>query len=71
MNEPSCVPYRSTYMLGMTPGDPDGDGVPTTSDDCTTVFNPIRPMDGTTQADVDGDGVGDACDHAPLDPTMH
>ena len=71
MNEPSCVPYRSTYTLGMTPGDPDGDGVPTASDDCGTVFNPIRPMDGTTQADVDGDGFGDACDHAPLDSTMH
>lgn len=69
--EPSCVPYRSTFPMGVTSTDKDGDGVPDSSDDCPTIFNPLRPMDGTTQADVDGDGVGDACDAFPLDPTKH
>jgi Amidohydrolase family len=69
-NEPSCVPYRSTYPNGETASDPDGDGLTGTTDDCPGVFNPIRPMDGTTQADVDGDGVGDACDPKPLDATV-
>jgi large repetitive protein len=69
--EPTCVPYRSTYPSGVAAGDKDGDGVLDTSDDCPSIFNPVRPMDGTSQADVDGDGVGDACDAKPLDPTMH
>jgi hypothetical protein len=71
MNEPSCVPYRDTYPNGETMADPDGDGLASTMDDCPSVFNPVRPMDGTTQADVDGDGVGDACDASPLDPSAH
>jgi hypothetical protein len=66
MNEPSCVPYRTTYPSGETASDKDGDGVPDTTDDCPGVFNPVRPMDGTTQADVDSDGQGDACDPTPL-----
>ena len=37
------------------------------SDNCPTVFNPIRPVDNGAQADADGDGVGDACDPCPLD----
>jgi len=69
-NEPSCVPYRDTYPSGETTADPDGDGLTGAADDCVSIFNPVRPMDGTTQADVDGDGVGDACDPAPLDPTV-
>jgi Amidohydrolase family len=69
--EPSCTPYRDTYPNGIATGDQDGDGVPDGTDDCPTIFNPPRPMDGTAQADVDGDGVGDACDAAPLDPTKH
>ena len=47
--------------------DSDGDGIADASDNCPTVFNPIRPMDNGMQADADGDGVGDACDPCPLD----
>lgn len=65
-DEPSCVPYRSTYTNGIAAGDKDGDGVPDAMDDCPDVFNPVRPMDGTTQADVNKNGVGDACDPKPL-----
>jgi hypothetical protein len=38
-----------------SPADPDGDGIPSTMDNCPLVANP-------DQADVDGDGLGDACD---------
>ncbi len=36
-----------------------------------TVFNRIRPVDGTKQSDVDGDGLGDACDAKPLVGRQH
>jgi imidazolonepropionase-like amidohydrolase len=65
-NEPTCVPYRTTYPNGETTADPDGDGLISSMDDCPTIFNPVRPMDGTTQADVNGNGVGDACDPNPV-----
>ena len=48
------------------PSDSDGDGIPDATDNCPTVFNPIRPIDNGGQADFDGDGVGDACDPCPL-----
>lgn len=64
-NEPTCIPTRTEYN-GVTTGDVDGDGVANGADDCPTMFNPIRPMDGTVQADVDGDGAGDACDPTPV-----
>ncbi len=38
--------------------DPDGDGIPSSRDNCPTVFNP-------DQLDTDGDGVGDVCDNCP------
>jgi cytosine/adenosine deaminase-related metal-dependent hydrolase len=75
-NEPSCVPYRgptasaataSTYTSGATPSDKDGDGVSDKDDNCPSVFNPIRPMDGDKQVDTDSDGIGDACDKCPLE----
>ena len=69
--EPSCVPYRDTYPDGITSTDKDGDGVPDAKDDCPSIFNPIRPMDGAKQADQDADGYGDACDAFPLDATKH
>jgi cytosine/adenosine deaminase-related metal-dependent hydrolase len=66
-NEPSCTPYRTEYANGITATDQDGDGIDDASDDCPTIFNPIRPMDNGKQADTDGDGVGDVCDRCPLD----
>ena len=47
--------------------DSDGDGIADATDNCPTVFNPVRPMDNGMQADADGDGEGDACDPCPLD----
>jgi hypothetical protein len=70
--EPSCVPKRAAGSDGVpgygppTTGDGDGDGVPNASDNCPTVFNPIRPIDHGAQANADGDGAGDACDACPL-----
>lgn len=64
-DEPSCVPYRDSYPLGTSATDRDGDGVPDDEDNCPSVFNPVRRMDGATQSDVDGDGQGDACDAKP------
>jgi large repetitive protein len=72
--EPSCVPMRSVSVNGSTvftgvpaAGDADGDGIPDASDNCPTVFNPVRPLDNGVQGDADGDGEGDACDVCPLD----
>lgn len=64
-NEPTCVPYRDTYADGITSDDQDGDGVPNASDNCPTVFNPVRLLDEGSQADGDGDQLGDACDPCP------
>jgi hypothetical protein len=36
--------------------DPDGDGIPTATDNCPTVYNPL-------QEDTDSDDVGDSCDN--------
>lgn len=74
-NEPTCAPSRgptqsaptASVYNGVTASDKDGDGVADANDNCKTVFNPIRPMDGDAQADADGDGIGDACDKCPLD----
>jgi cytosine/adenosine deaminase-related metal-dependent hydrolase len=68
-DEPSCTPFRASYGSGVGPSDRDGDGVYDAQDNCPTIFNPIRPMDGAKQADADGDGLGDACDPCPLDKT--
>jgi imidazolonepropionase-like amidohydrolase len=72
-DEPTCTPSRiasvdgSTIYTGVPSGtDADGDGIVNASDDCPTVFDPVRPMDAGVQADADGDGVGDACDPCPL-----
>ena len=81
-NEPTCLPARlrmsspdasengSSYYSGMSvAGDMDGDGVMDASDNCPTIFNPIRPLDMGMQANADGDALGDACDPCPLDPS--
>ncbi len=75
-NEPSCTPSRgpttaaasaSKYTGTASGSDKDGDGIEDAKDNCPSVFNPIRPMDGDKQGDGDGDGIGDACDKCPLD----
>jgi len=47
----------------VTATDMDGDGVPDSSDNCPTVYNP-------DQANEDGDRFGDACDPCPPFPDM-
>lgn len=73
-DEPSCVASRDegdgiAYTGVATANDPDGDGIPTATDLCPTVFSPARPVDGFVQADSDDDGIGDFCDfeQAPSD----
>jgi large repetitive protein len=73
-DEPTCMPKRpmsvsgsTTYTGVISADDMDGDGIANASDNCPTVFNPIRPVDGGQQGDTDGDGVGDACDPCPMD----
>lgn len=51
-------------QCATTPGDPDGDGRPDSSDNCPSVFNP-------DQKDTDIDGSGDVCDCAPGNPFNH
>ncbi len=76
-NEPTCVPSRGASVAGsgiytgaISEEDRDGDGIPSATDNCPTIFNPIRPMDKGAQADTDGDGIGDACDVCPEDKTQ-
>ncbi|MFN3202466.1 MAG: amidohydrolase family protein [Bradymonadia bacterium] len=66
--EPTCEPSRPGEFGGPEADDTDGDGVLNGDDNCPTVFNPVRPLDGETQGDIDNDSVGDACDVCPLDP---
>lgn len=75
-DEPVCAPVRgkpwlfsgsNQYTSVATADDQDGDGIADATDNCPTVFNPIRPMDFGKQADADGDGTGDLCDVCPLD----
>lgn len=75
-DEPTCLPARtlaadsvdgSGNYAGMSSADDaDGDGIVDAADNCSTIFNPIRPVDDGSQADFDADGVGDACDVCPL-----
>jgi cytosine/adenosine deaminase-related metal-dependent hydrolase len=67
--EPTCTPswpgqFNGVVVIGR---DDDGDGVPNDVDNCPTVFNPPRPMDGGLQPDFDQDAAGDACDENPLE----
>ncbi len=73
-DEPSCSPRRPASVAGSTiytgtpgGGDADGDGIADGTDNCMSVFNPVRPMDGGNQADADTDGQGDECDPCPFD----
>lgn len=65
--EPTCVPMRPSSYAGIVAGDGDGDGIADDVDNCPTIFNPARPLDGNKQADGDSDGLGDSCDPCPLD----
>ncbi len=70
-DEPTCVPFRDegdgiAYTGVPSGGDLDGDGVADSTDNCPTVFNPPRPVDGFVQGDEDADGIGDACDRCPI-----
>ncbi|RJS24261.1 amidohydrolase [Corallococcus sp. H22C18031201] len=68
---PNASQFGSTvYSSEARADDPDADGIPSGSDNCPTVFNPVRPMDNGVQADSDGDGVGDACDPCPLEANV-
>ena len=65
--EPTCVPSRPGEYTGeVTADDLDGDGLANAADNCPTIFNPVRPVDGSEQADADADGLGDLCDPCPL-----
>ena len=67
--EPSCVPFRPGEYTGVATGDDrDGDGIIDSQDNCTLVFNPVRPLDEGAQPDFDRDGLGDVCDPCPLTP---
>jgi hypothetical protein len=66
-NEPTCIPSRPEYSGMPMNGDKDGDGVPDATDNCSDIFNPARPMDGSAQANGDGDALGDVCDPCPTD----
>ena len=66
-DEPACVAARDegdgiVYTGIASANDPDGDGIPSATDLCPTVFSPPRPVDGFIQADSDDDGIGDFCD---------
>ena len=66
-DEPSCVPARVGEFSGeVTADDADGDGIADADDNCPSVFNAVRPIDGGVQPDADGDGSGDPCDMTPL-----
>lgn len=66
-DERTCTPFRAGTFDGLpVEGDLDGDGVPDASDNCPTVFNPPRPIDGGVQVDSNGNSIGDACDPCPL-----
>lgn len=71
-DEPTCIPSRpaiagkETGYTGIpTSNDADGDGAMNGSDNCPTIFNPIRPVDSGKQADCNSNGIGDACDPTP------
>lgn len=66
LGEPTCVPSRPGEFTGVaSAADPDGDGLED-GDNCPTVFNALRPIDGGDQPDADADGAGDACDETPV-----
>ncbi len=53
------IQAKEGVFTSTLPGlDPDGDGVPSTSDNCPDIAN-------CSQLDQDSDGIGDACDNCP------
>ncbi len=78
-DEPTCEPLRreedrhgdsNAYTGRITEGDQDGDGIADADDNCSSLFNPIRPLDEGRQPDSDGDNLGDACDPCPFEPNV-
>ena len=66
-DEPSCVPLRPNEYTGIgSATDQDGDGVVDGDDNCPSIFNPPRPIEGMLQGDYDNDSIGDLCDACPL-----
>jgi hypothetical protein len=60
LTEPDGEIYAQTGPAWLAGDDDDGDGIPSTRDNCPFKFNP-------DQKDSDGDGVGDTCDNCPND----
>jgi hypothetical protein len=68
LDEPTCdVAPAAAGDGGVTP-DADGDRVRDGADNCSSLFNPTRPLASGGQLDSDGDGQGDPCDPCPTDP---
>ena len=68
--EPTCLPSRENEYNGVTATDSDSDGVDDAQDNCPSVFNPIRPVDGGVQGNHDGDALGDVYDPCRLMPIL-
>jgi hypothetical protein len=64
VNELAPKAVSAHRSVGIT--DTDLDGIPDTTDNCPTVYNP-PPVPGDPQTDSDGDNIGDACDNCPDD----
>ncbi len=66
-DEPSCVPARPDEYSGVASAtDQDGDGIDDSVDNCSSIFNPKRPLDSNEQPNYDKDEAGDSCDVCPL-----
>jgi len=68
LDQPTCTPSRpGAYDGTISANDSDGDGIADGEDNCPSLFNPERPLEGE-QPNADGDDFGDACDPCPTTP---